>query len=978
MKKTSCCFITGAMKHTPPCRTTLNEIAAHAFSCPHLRKLLAAFSAVVMAFSGTAHAAGTYYWDTATGTWSTGANWSTNSTSGGPTGTVPGSVVSADVVVFNQSSVNGNELIYLNGNRPSVVGSIAAMTFANTGTTGLLGGTSGTPAANSLTLGASGITVNSGAGAVTIGDTSGSPTAQVNLLLGTSTSFTNNSGSLLTIANGVTSNAVSATQTLTIAGSNAGGVTFAGVIGNGGTGGTMALLVNTTGGVTALTGTNTYTGSTSIAAGVLRAVDGVGFSSSSVLALNGGILESSGTFTRTISTAAGAGHFYWNTNGGGFSAYGSKLIVNAGGISAPVNWSASAGGGIVGTLMFGSTTANAETEFQNPVNLNTGVGGTRTIQVTAGTGGDFATMSGVISNAAVAGITKTGNGTLNLTAANTYSGITYINGGTIKAGGSETAGTSGPLGKSAAANAGNIVFGGGALQYSSVNNNDYSGRFSTAENQPISIDTNGRSVSFGTALTSSGGTLTLNDTNATTGALTLSGAGANTYSGLTSINNGELDLGKTSAIAVAGNLAVGDGTGAIDTSTAKLISSNQIAASSAVTINSDGRLALNSFSNTVASLSSVGGDITSATAGGNLTVTAAPAFSGTGNTIGAGATVTSSNAATLAGSGTLAINGTLASGLGVATGATVTGTGSVTGNTTLTGSGIINLGSGGNIGGTLEVTGGNWNGLGSVTGAVTSSSGTLAIGNGANLTATGGLAVTGSGSISAGNSTSTITGSVNYTSSSNSTFAGVIAGGTKTVTMNNSAAVLTLSGNNTYTGGTTVTAGTLLVSGGGLTGTSDLAVSGGKLQLGASNVLNDVAITLSSGTFSTGATTGFNETLGTLDLNTAATLTLALGTGVHALHFADSRSINWSGSTLTITGWTGTAGASGTDGKIFFGSSAAGLTSGQLSQINFSGYSNGATILSTGEIVAVPEPATWGLLAFSLTTVMVLRRRRNS
>ena len=32
----------------------------------------------------------------------------------------------------------------------------------------------------------------------------------------------------------------------------------------------------------------------------------------------------------------------------------------------------------------------------------------------------------------------------------------------------------------------------------------------------------------------------------------------------------------------------------------------------------------------------------------------------------------------------------------------------------------------------------------------------------------------------------------------------------------------------------------------------------------------------------------------------------------------------------------------------------------------------------TGDVAAIPEPATWALLAFSLTTVMVLRRRRNS
>jgi uncharacterized protein (DUF1501 family) len=49
-----------------------------------------------------------------------------------------------------------------------------------------------------------------------------------------------------------------------------------------------------------------------------------------------------------------------------------------------------------------------------------------------------------------------------------------------------------------------------------------------------------------------------------------------------------------------------------------------------------------------------------------------------------------------------------------------------------------------------------------------------------------------------------------------------------------------------------------------------------------------------------------------------------------------------------------------------------------LQRINFTGYANGATILSSGEIVAVPEPSTWALLALSLTTVMVLRRRRRA
>ena len=237
--------------------------------------------------------------------------------------------------------------------------------------------------------------------------------------------------------------------------------------------------------------------------------------------------------------------------------------------------------------------------------------------------------------------------------------------------------------------------------------------------------------------------------------------------------------------------------------------------------------------------------------------------------------------------------------------------------------------------------------------------------------------LTGTSGTTIRNHTST-SATLTITSGTNSFSGKIIDTGTGSTSLVNAGGTLTLShAANDFKGSTTVSAGTLLVSG-GLTATSGIIVSGGMMSLGASEALNNAAsLTLSGGTFSTGATTGFNETLGTLDLNTAASLTLALGTGVHTLTFANSSAIDWTGSTLTITGWTGTAGSSGTAGKIFFGSNASGLTAGQLSQINFSGYSNGATILSTGEIVAVPEPSTWALLAFSLTSVVVLRRRRN-
>ncbi len=122
-----------------------------------------------------------------------------------------------------------------------------------------------------------------------------------------------------------------------------------------------------------------------------------------------------------------------------------------------------------------------------------------------------------------------------LNQANIYTGGTTINNNaTLEVSSTETAGTSGPLGKS-----GTITLGGGTLQFSSANTFDYSSRFSTAASQAYNIDVNGQSVSFGSALTSSGGSLTLSD-SAGGGKLTLSGA--NTYSGTTTISAGTLQL----------------------------------------------------------------------------------------------------------------------------------------------------------------------------------------------------------------------------------------------------------------------------------------------------------------------------------------------------------------------------------------------------------------------------------------------------
>lgn len=202
------------------------------------------------------------------------------------------------------------------------------------------------------------------------------------------------------------------------------------------------------------------------------------------------------------------------------------------------------------------------------------------------------------------------------------------------------------------------------------------------------------------------------------------------------------------------------------------------------------------------------------------------------------------------------------------------------------------------------------------------------VSNGGALTNSSATSATYSGVISLGSASSI--GNVGAL-----TLTGVISGANHLTKVNSG--ILTLQGANTFSGG--------------------LFINYGTVQLGTASVLSDnLPVTLTGGTLKTGATSGFSETVNTLCLTDNSVI--ALGTGVHELHFAESKNISWtSGKTLTITGWTGalngTAVTSGTAGKIFVSNTSNGLTTDQLTQIKFriDSYDYAATILSTGEIV---------------------------
>jgi fibronectin-binding autotransporter adhesin len=169
------------------------------------------------------------------------------------------------------------------------------------------------------------------------------------------------------------------------------------------------------------------------------------------------------------------------------------------------------------------------------------------------------TLSGILSGVATGNLNVTGGGVLTLANANTYLGTTTISGGIVNLGAAETPGVSGPLGKQVANASGTILFGGGTLQYSTVNSNDYSGRFDngTLGNQPIRIDTAGKNVTFATALAGTGTSL------AKVGNGTLTLTAVNTYDTGTTVSAGTLNVSNTTGSATGpGNVTI-SGTGVL-------------------------------------------------------------------------------------------------------------------------------------------------------------------------------------------------------------------------------------------------------------------------------------------------------------------------------------------------------------------------------------------------------------------------------
>lgn len=317
-------------------------------------------------------------------------------------------------------------------------------------------------------------------------------------------------------------------------------------------------------------------------------------------------------------------------------------------------------------------------------------------------------------------------------------------------------------------------------------------------------------------------------------------------------------------------------------------------------------------------------------------------------------------------SGLLSLNGAVALG---ANNISFTGVGNTTVAGVVSGTGAVskfdsgtlslnaaNTYSGGTLinGGTVSTNNNSGFGTGTVTlsgGAGITSTASNTISNNLNLTGNGSLAnittagtLTNYGSNTLTMSSATQSGAVNLSNDNTgrtltvntgivtSTISGAIGnGGTTAGNLTKSGAgTLVLSGNNTYTGTTTISQGTV--------------------QLGASNRLADTSsVNLASGTLNLNT---FSDRVGSLSFSNGGTIDFGAQTGANSFLFSNIAS---STGVLSIQNWQ-----SGTD---ILGSSST-LTQAQLDSMYFVGYGAGATHL-TGTTVSGYGATVWNPIAFN-------------
>ena len=620
------------------------------------------------------------------------------------------------------------------------------------------------------------------------------------------------------------------------------------------------------------------------------------------LGANGGGFDASGSGPLTFSSAAavaysGSGNRTLalagantglNTLEGSIADNGADIVslVKSGAGTWVLSGSNSYSGGTQvngGLLVFGNTSANSSGTVTTVAAASIGLGvgavsggfsdsnvadlfNTNTLSgfnLAAGsgvaldtTGGDFTQTTGLTAARA---LTKLGSNTLTLSGSNTYTGNTTISAGTLRAGGASAFTTSGTF----------SIATGATLDL---------GGFNSTTN---SLSTTGTGTITDSSSAGSGGTLRISTALGSTllphlftgslglqifggnAANALLGNATNTYSGGTILGNGSgTTLTRWLGYGVIGTLTSGTvssgifGTGAI-TIGAATTDRSQVYFSGGATVNN--AIVVNSSQGDGVALGALRVESGGVTIAGAINANLADVMFETNNGTGRAATVTGA----IFGSSGFQVY-TQTSGTSFIGGLTVTlnsagNTNSYAGNTTISGNGNATL----KLGASDQIP----NGAGKGNLVVTSGTFNMA---GFNETING---ISGGGTVDGSGGTPTLTVGDNDASG---TFSGKILNTSGTLALTKiGAGTLTLSGSNSYSGGTTVASGSLQLGNAAALGTGGLTVNGGSLDLHGYNA------TVPSFSGSGGAIT--NTVSGTSTL----TMTVASGTATYAGNITD-------------------------------------------------------------------------------------------
>lgn len=470
--------------------------------------------------------------------------------------------------------------------------------------------------AGAFTLGSvGGFTLTIGSGGIVNNDTQ-LQTINNAIALGASHTWSATSGALVVGgavalgSNTLTFNAASGTSTVTGQVSGTGGLTK---------NGTATLTIGGN-------GDNAYTGATTVNAGTLNLnktvgtattgplIIGDGAGSDTVTLLASNQISNAGAVTVNDSGVFNVGGFTeailtLTINGGstdigtGTLNLGTSLILTAGNVSS------SGAGQLVLTGLLTTNAAATSATISGNVNLGASI---RSFTIAEGAAANDLDLTAVVSNG---GINKLGTGTLRLEGNNTFALGQNVTQGTIFVASNTAAGT------------GTIALSGGTISSDAtftlanaltINGNSTANDITLAGAATL-VGNRTLTVSFGTAVLGGaiGGDVTTNTfTKAGSGVLLFNGTTANTYTGVTTVSDGTLAMGKSPSVtAIAGDLVIGSGAG-VDT--VFHVSSNQIADTSTVTINSSGQLFLGTQSDAIASLVLAGGAASTST--GTLTL----------------------------------------------------------------------------------------------------------------------------------------------------------------------------------------------------------------------------------------------------------------------------------------------------------------------------------------------------------------------